>query len=90
VDEAGRPVREEVGLLVIRNLNPGMTRGFWRDPERYLETYWSRWEGLWYHGDLVYIDEDGFWYILGRADDTLKVGGKRLGPAEMAPWPSWS
>lgn len=83
VDEEGRPVREEVGLLVIRNVNPGMTRGFWQDPERYLETYWSRFEGLWYHGDLVYIDEDGFWYILGRADDTLKVGGKRLGPAEM-------
>ena len=83
VDEEGKPVREEVGLLVIRNVNPGMTRGFWQDPERYLETYWSRFEGLWYHGDLVYIDEDGFWYILGRADDTLKVGGKRLGPAEM-------
>ncbi|WP_322802111.1 acetate--CoA ligase [Thermoflexus sp.] len=83
VDEEGKPVREEVGLLVIRNVNPGMTRSFWGDPDRYLETYWSRFEGMWYHGDLVYIDEDGFWYILGRADDTLKVGGKRLGPAEM-------
>jgi acetyl-CoA synthetase len=83
LSESGEPVRGEVGLLCVRNVNPGMTRGFWRDTERYLETYWSRFEGIWYHGDLSLIDEDGFWYILGRADDTLKVAGKRVGPAEI-------
>jgi acetyl-CoA synthetase len=59
-----------------------MTRGFWHDPERYLETYWSRVPGVWIHGDWAAIDRDGYWYILGRSDDTIKVAGKRLGPAE--------
>lgn len=81
--ESGEPVQGEVGLLCVREPNPGMTRGFWRDTERYLETYWSRFEGIWYHGDLCLIDSDGFWYILGRADDTLKIAGKRVGPAEI-------
>ena len=67
----------------IRQPWPGMTRGFWRDPERYLETYWSRLPGLWVHGDWALIDADGYWYILGRSDDTIKVAGKRLGPAEV-------
>lgn len=83
LNEQGEPVRGEIGLLVVRNVNPGMTRGFWRDRERYLETYWSRFEDIWYHGDLSLIDEEGFWYILGRADDTLKIAGKRVGPAEI-------
>lgn len=83
LNEQGEPVRGEIGLLVVRNVNPGMTRGFWRDRARYLETYWSRFENLWYHGDLSLIDEEGFWYILGRADDTLKIAGKRVGPAEI-------
>jgi acetyl-CoA synthetase len=60
-----------------------MTRGFWKDPERYLETYWRRFPGLWVHGDFAAIDEDGLWYILGRSDDTIKVAGKRVGPAEI-------
>jgi acetyl-CoA synthetase len=83
VDDAGRPVRGKVGELVIRAPMPGMTRGFWRDPERYEEAYWSRWPGLWAHGDWAEIDADGFWYIHGRSDDTLKVAGKRVGPAEV-------
>ncbi len=82
-NEQGEPVRGEVGYLVVRNVNPGMTRSFWRDPERYLQTYWSRWSDVWDHGDLCLIDADGFWYILGRADDTLKIAGKRVGPAEI-------
>ncbi len=82
-DEDGRPVVGEPGYLVIKNHNPGMTRGFWQSPERYLQTYWARWPGVWEHGDLVRVDEDGYWYILGRADDTLKVAGKRVGPAEV-------
>src|SRR6266853_1034702 len=63
---------------------PGMTRGFWGDRQRYEDTYWSRFEGVWVHGDWAYADpQDGLWYVLGRSDDTIKVAGKRLGPAEV-------
>ncbi|MBI4421613.1 MAG: AMP-binding protein [Gemmatimonadetes bacterium] len=82
-DERGQPARGAVGELVITQPWIGMARGFWNDPERYLETYWSRWPGTWVHGDWARTDEDGHWYILGRSDDTLKVGGKRVGPAEV-------
>jgi acetyl-CoA synthetase len=60
-----------------------MTHGFWRDPRRYEETYWSRWPGIWVHGDWAVVDADGFWFLQGRSDDTLKIAGKRLGPAEV-------
>jgi len=83
VDEGGRSVVNQVGELVIKAPWIGMTRGFWRDPERYLETYWSRWPGVWVHGDFAAVDGDGLWYILGRSDDTIKIAGKRLGPAEV-------
>ena len=84
VDAEGNPVRGEVGELVLRQPWPGMTRGFWKDPERYLATYWSRWPGVWYHGDFAMVDPgDDLWYILGRSDDTIKVAGKRVGPAEV-------
>ena len=83
VDDQGKPVRGQVGELVIRKPWPGMTRGFWKDRDRYLETYWRRWEGIWYHGDWARIDDLGFWYIEGRSDDTLKIAGKRVGPAEV-------
>ncbi|HET8568672.1 MAG TPA: AMP-binding protein [Candidatus Limnocylindria bacterium] len=83
VDEEGRPVRGSVGELVIRKPWPGMTRGFWRDRERYVSTYWSRFPGVWVHGDWARIDERGFWFIEGRSDDTLKIAGKRVGPAEV-------
>jgi acetyl-CoA synthetase len=83
VDEAGRSVRGAVGELVVRQPWIGMTRGFWKDPERYVETYWSRIPDVWVHGDFAAIDQDGLWYILGRSDDTIKVAGKRVGPAEV-------
>ena len=83
VNDEGKPVRGVVGELVIRQPWIGMTRGFWKDEKRYLETYWSRFEGLWLHGDFAAIDRDGLWYILGRSDDTVKVAGKRVGPAEV-------
>lgn len=83
VDEEGRSVRGRVGELVVRRPWIGMTRGFWRDRERYMETYWSRFPDVWVHGDWAAIDRDGLWYILGRSDDTIKVAGKRLGPAEI-------
>ncbi len=83
VNDQGEAVRGTVGELVIRNAWPGMTRGFWRDSDRYIEAYWSRIPDLWVHGDFAQIDDDGFWYILGRSDDTIKVAGKRVGPAEV-------
>lgn len=82
-NEAGQPVREEVGYLVATRPAPSMTRGFWKDPDRYLDTYWSRWPGVWNHGDWAYIDADGHWFLHGRADDTIKVAGRRIGPAEI-------
>jgi acetyl-CoA synthetase len=82
-DEDGQPVRNAVGELVIKSPWIGMTRGFWKDKQRYIDTYWSRWENVWVHGDFAAIDSDGLWYILGRSDDTLKIAGKRLGPAEV-------
>jgi len=83
VDENGKSVRGQVGELVIREPWIGMTRGFWKDRQRYLNTYWSRFPDVWVHGDWAAVDSDGLWYILGRSDDTIKVGGKRVGPAEV-------
>ena len=83
VDPAGRSVRGEVGELVCRRPWPGMTRGVWRDPERYLDTYWRRFPGVWTHGDWASVDDDGYWFLHGRSDDTLNIAGKRIGPAEL-------
>jgi len=82
-DESGQSVTDQVGELVIKAPWIGMTRGFWKDPQRYEETYWDRWPGIWVHGDWAAKDRDGMWYILGRSDDTIKTAGKRLGPAEV-------
>src|SRR6202140_249428 len=79
----GRSVRGQVGELVIRAPWPGMSRGFRHDRDRYLDPYWSRWPDVWVHGDWVEVDADGLWYVRGRSDDTIKVAGKRLGPAEV-------
>ncbi len=83
LDEDGSSVRGRVGELVVRSPWPGMTSGFWHDRERYLQTYWSRWPGTWVHGDWAEVADDGLWYIRGRSDDTIKLAGKRLGPAEV-------
>ncbi len=82
-NEEGKPVRGEVGELVCKQPWPGMTRGLYKAPERYIETYWSRWENVWVHGDWASVDEDGYWFLHGRSDDTIKVAGKRIGPAEV-------
>jgi len=82
-DENGKPVRGRVGELVCRKPWPGMTRGLWKDPCRYIETYWSRWKNIWVHGDWASVDKDGEWFLHGRSDDTIKVAGKRVGPAEV-------
>jgi acetyl-CoA synthetase len=85
VDDEGRSLvgTGEVGELVCRRAFPGMTRGFWRDPQKFLDTYWSRLPGVWVHGDWASVDEDGFWFLHGRSDDTLNIAGKRIGPAEL-------
>ncbi|MBC8166074.1 MAG: AMP-binding protein [Bryobacteraceae bacterium] len=83
LDENGQSVLGTVGELVIRKPWIGMARGFNNDADRYLSTYWKRWPGIWTHGDWAKRGQDGQWYILGRSDDTLKVAGKRIGPAEV-------
>ena len=79
----GSSVRGEVGELVCRRPWPGMTRGIWGDDQRYLETYWRRFPGVWTHGDWASVDADGYWFLHGRSDDTLNIAGKRIGPAEL-------
>ena len=84
VDDSGRPVGPgQVGELVLRNPGIGFTKSLWRDDARYLESYWRTIPGLWVHGDFAMRDEDGLYYVLGRSDDTIKVSGKRTGPAEI-------
>ncbi len=73
----------EVGYLVCKKPAPSMTKGFLNDRERYLETYYSKFKNIWNHGDWAVRDDDGHWYLRGRADDTIKVAGKRTGPAEI-------
>lgn len=82
-DDDGEPIRGGIGHLVCKKPAPSMTKGFLKDPARYIETYFSRWPGVWYHGDWAKVDEDGFWFLYGRSDDTIKIAGKRIGPAEI-------
>jgi acetyl-CoA synthetase len=82
-DADGHSVRGSVGELVCRQPWPGMTRGVYGDPQRYLDSYWSMYPGVWRHGDWARIDEDGQWFLLGRSDEALNVAGKRVGPAEV-------
>lgn len=81
-DEEGHS-SDQIGELVLLNTWTGMTHGFWQANDRYLETYWNRWDDVWVHGDLASVDPCGYWHIHGRSDDTLKIGGRRVGPAEI-------
>jgi len=84
VDDAGRSVGPgEIGELVMRDACIGTTRGLWQDREKYLDTYWSRIPGMWVHGDFASRSADGIWRLHGRSDDTIKLAGKRTGPAEI-------
>ena len=85
VDEDGESIADEHerGYLVARDSCPSTTKSLWSGDERYLEEYWSRWEGLWNHGDWAQKDTDGFWFLHGRADDALNVAGRKVGPAEV-------
>ncbi len=83
-DENGNSLpANEVGYLVCKKPAPSMTKAFWQDTERYLETYFEKWPNIWCHGDWAVQDEDGLWFLRGRADDTIKVAGRRTGPAEI-------
>ena len=85
VDATGRSVRAdgERGFLVARDSCPSMTKSLWSGDERYLSEYWSTFDGLWDHGDFAQQDDDGFWFLHGRADDALNVAGRKIGPAEI-------
>jgi len=74
---------DEVGELVMREACIGTTRGLWRDEARFVDSYWSQITGMWVQGDLASRDADGFWFLHGRSDDTMKVSGKRIGPTEI-------
>ncbi len=82
-DDDGKPIRGGIGHLVCKKPAPSMTKGFLKDPQRYLDTYFSKFPGVWYHGDWAKVDADGYWFLYGRSDDTIKVAGKRVGPAEV-------
>lgn len=82
VNDAGQSVRGEVGELVCRQPWPAMTRGIWKDEQRYLEAYWETFPGMWRHGDYCLVEDDQ-WFIRGRSDDVMNVAGKRLAPAEI-------
>ena len=83
VDGEGRPVRGQTGYLVCTRPAPSMTRGVWGDPQRYLDTYWSKWKGVWNHGDWASVDADGCWFLHGRADESMNVAGRKVGPGEI-------
>ena len=80
-DDSGKKASE--GYLVIKKPWPSMTRGLLNDPNRFIDTYWSKYKEVWYHGDIVLVDSDGLWYMRGRADDVIKVAGHRIGTAEV-------
>jgi acetyl-CoA synthetase len=82
-DEAGNSLVGEVGYLVCKQPAPSMTRSLWKNDAQYRETYWSRFPNVWNHGDWAMVDAEGYWYLFGRADDTLKIAGRRVGPGEI-------
>jgi acetyl-CoA synthetase len=82
-DEDGKSVRGEVGYLVCKQPAPSMTRSLWNADEKYLESYWSKFPNVWNHGDWALLDDTGDWFIFGRADDTMKIAGRRVGPGEI-------
>lgn len=83
VDDDGNSIVGGEGYLVIKKPWPSMTRGLLNNPDRFLDSYWSRYKNVWYHGDMVLVDSDGLWYMRGRADDLIKVSGHRIGTAEI-------
>ncbi len=82
-DDNGNSIREKDGYLVIKSPWPAMTKSLLNDDQRYIETYWSRFENIWFHGDYVFVDRDGLWYMKGRTDDVINVSGHRMSTAEI-------
>jgi acetyl-CoA synthetase len=84
LDDSGNPVPQgKTGYLACTKPAPSITRGIWGQPERYIETYWSKWPHIWNHGDWASVDEDGCWFLHGRADESMNVAGRKVGPAEV-------
>lgn len=84
VEPTGKAVAiGEIGDLVMRKASIGLTRGLWKSPGRYIESYWQQIPGVWVQGDLASRDEHGLWYLHGRSDDVIKIAGKRTGPSEI-------
>jgi acetyl-CoA synthetase len=83
VDDAGKPVPRGGGYLTLTEPWPAMLRGIWGDPERYKETYWSRFEGRYFAGDGAKTDDDGYLWLLGRVDDVMNVSGHRVSTTEV-------
>lgn len=82
-DDSGNEIHNRIGYLVAREHTPSMTRGIWKQPERYLESYWSKYGNAWNQGDWAEMDKDGYFYLYGRADEVIKTSGKRIGPNEV-------
>ena len=83
VDDAGEPVDAGGGYLTLTQPWPSMLRGIWGDPERYQDTYWSRFEGRYFAGDGAKLDDDGYLWLLGRVDDVMNVSGHRISTTEV-------
>jgi acetyl-CoA synthetase len=83
VDEEGHPVPKGGGYLTLTRPWPAMLRGIYGDPERYRETYWSRFEGRYFAGDGAKIDEQGYFWVLGRVDDVMNISGHRISTTEV-------
>jgi acetyl-CoA synthetase len=83
VDENGKTVEQGGGYLVLTRPWPSMLRGLYGDPERYYETYWSRFEGRYFAGDGARVDDDGYFWLMGRVDDVMNVSGHRVSTAEV-------
>lgn len=82
-DEKGNSIKNQKGFLVVKQAWPGMTKGLLNDKNRYIKTYWSKFENIWFHGDYVLEDKDGLWYMYGRVDDVINVSGHRMSTAEI-------
>ena len=83
MDDNGKPVSRGGGYLTLTRPWPAMLRGIWGDPERYRETYWSRFEGRYFAGDGAKLDDDGYLWLLGRVDDVMNVSGHRISTTEV-------
>ncbi len=83
IDEMQKSVKNKKGFLIIKSPWPTMTRGLLNDSERYIQSYWSQYRDVWFHGDYVMVDDDGLWYMYGRVDDVINVSGHRLSTVEI-------